>query len=201
MDYKLEMNKETKMNQFEIAKSIRDIILQTASEIMNYNWSSDFCFSELKYLEDKIQNYEWFNLINPTRLTEGQMIELGFVKWEKGSDMHLIPLWIYPFLVNNFQSMSVNNEKVYSKTDINLDNRQGFLAYGVYPYKEDEWIDITKQLPEIDEFVLFIYDNGCIFQSHIDKDMDGEYLTQWLKGTKSTGPITHWMRIKSPERS
>lgn len=189
------------MNQFETAKYIRSCILQTASEIMNYSWSSDFCFSELKNLEDKLKNYEWFSLINPTKFTKEQLLELEFVKWEDASDMYLIPLWIYPFLVDNFEATSINGEKVYSKNKINLDNRQGLLAYGVFPYIENVWIDITKQLPEIDEFVLFAYDNGCIFQGHIDKDMDGEYLIQWLKGTKLTGPITHWMRIKNPERS
>jgi len=83
------------MNQFETAKYIRSCILQTASEIMNYSWSSDFCFSELKNLEDKIKNYEWFNLINPTKFTKEQLLELEFVKWEDASDMYLIPLWIY----------------------------------------------------------------------------------------------------------
>ena len=189
------------MNQFETAKYIRSCILQTASEIMNYSWSSDFCFSELKNLEDKIKNYEWFNLINPTKFTREQLLELEFVKWEDASDVYLIPLWIYPFLVDNFEATSINGEKVYSKNKINLDNRQGLLAYGVYPYIENEWIDITKQLPEIDEFVLFVYDSGWMYQGHIDKDMDSEYLTQWIKGTKTTGSITHWMRIKSPERS
>lgn len=111
------------MNQFETAKYIRSCILQTASEIMNYSWSSDFCFSELKNLEDKIKNYEWFNLINPTKFTREQLLELEFVKWEDASDMYLIPLWIYPFLVDSFESTSINGEKVYSKNKINLDNR------------------------------------------------------------------------------
>jgi hypothetical protein len=61
------------------------------------------------------------------------------------------------------------------------------------------WIDINKQLPGIDEFVLFWTESGNAFVSHIDKDMIGEALDKFLNGSWLSGKITHWSKIKGPE--
>ena len=62
------------------------------------------------------------------------------------------------------------------------------------------WISVKDRLPEIDDYVLWIHENGSIFQECIDKDWDKEYLQYFLNGfgiKEVAGPITHWM--PSPE--
>lgn len=60
------------------------------------------------------------------------------------------------------------------------------------------WISVADRLPAIDEYVIWRYACGNIFQECIDKDWDKEYLDYFLSGyglKEISGPITHWMRI------
>jgi hypothetical protein len=62
-----------------------------------------------------------------------------------------------------------------------------------------DWIKIEERPPEIDQSVLFLYENGTIIHSHIDKDLDEETLSMFLKGSIYTGPIVGWVEPKYPE--
>ena len=60
----------------------------------------------------------------------------------------------------------------------------------------EQWVSVKDKLPEIDEYVLWIWENGFIFYECIDKDWDRDIIEMFLGGYKSEihGPITHWMK-------
>lgn len=56
---------------------------------------------------------------------------------------------------------------------------------------------VKDVLPKIDEYVLWIHENGSMFEEAIDKDWDNEYLKYFLEGygrKEVCGPILFWMR-------
>ncbi len=57
------------------------------------------------------------------------------------------------------------------------------------------WIPIDKELPEIDEFVLFLFENGYPFWDHLDKDYGKSELDRFFKGSEYTGPVVAWARL------
>lgn len=61
-----------------------------------------------------------------------------------------------------------------------------------------KWIDVRVQLPAIDEYVLWLYDNGSIIHDHIDKDWNNEFLQFFLSGGQARllrGRIIAWMHV------
>ena len=85
---------------------------------------------------------------------------------------------------------------------------QGFYAgymaalFATDKVKTAKWIDIKERLPGIDEYVLWIHENGFVFEESIDKDWDKEYLDYFLGGyghKETSGAVTHWMPIPKIE--
>jgi hypothetical protein len=71
--------------------------------------------------------------IDPTDLSFEEMIELGFGSWSEESPMRLIPIWLFPFLADEFKSESISGSKHSKLSEIDNDHRFGCLAYGVVP--------------------------------------------------------------------
>lgn len=65
-----------------------------------------------------------------------------------------------------------------------------------------EWISVKDSLPEIDQYVLWVWKNGFIFMECIDKDWDRYNIDMFLSGYGSDvhGPITHWMHSPEPPK-
>jgi hypothetical protein len=68
--------------------------------------------------------------------------------------------------------------------------------------KKDRRISVNERLPQLDEYVLWIHENGFIFYDAIDKDWDNKYMEYFLGGygrKERCGRITHWMKPEAPK--
>ena len=128
------------LSTFDIAKNIRWIILNRAAESMNYlTWSEDFVTSQIREIPEIIKKSTWFVPVNPSDLTEKEMLELGFQKWSEDDPMCLIPLWLFPFLTDEVDCGCIDGRKnIHKKSEMDNDHRCGCLAYGVIPKKSIE---------------------------------------------------------------
>lgn len=126
------------MNTYEKCQTIRRVVVNKAAEVMTYNWDADFAVKELRNLPDKIgmedRGKELFD-IQPKEMTEEQLEELGFLLYSEEDPIRLIPLWLFPFLAEKIETKCIDGKKLYSKYDMDTDNRFGCLAYGIYPEK------------------------------------------------------------------
>jgi hypothetical protein len=123
------------MNNFELAVKLKDMVAGKAAEIYTYiNWEDGFALSEIRGYPDKIKSMDGFFKINPNELTVAEAETLGFNKWDEGSDLLLIPLWLLPFLVDEFMAGSISNDEhgIIKTSEIDNDQRFGCLATGVY---------------------------------------------------------------------
>jgi hypothetical protein len=64
-------------------------------------------------------------------MTEKQLEELGFLKWDDESSLMLIPVWLFNFIDPKSKLISVNGSEITGELD--TDSRQGALSFGVYP--------------------------------------------------------------------
>jgi len=122
------------MTTFEIAKTILQIITNSASEVMSYvGWSDEFAAGYLRRIPENVRKYDWFQPINPGDLSVEEMEQLGFRLWSKESGMMLIPLWLHPFLSDMIMCGCIDDTTpvMRARKDIDNDNRAGCLAYGV----------------------------------------------------------------------
>jgi len=123
------------VSTFEYCKALQDSLLErAASSIVYDSWDTDF---RVKHLTD-ILNLKWVkgNKVDPTVLTEAECDELGFKVWNDDNPMRLIPMWLWPFLADEFHCTSILGEECYSKADMDDDSRFGCLAYGILPQKD-----------------------------------------------------------------
>lgn len=123
------------MSTYELCKGIRNAVLIRTAEVFHYNWSAEISQEYLKELPDEVFKYEGFEKIDPSSLTEEQMYELGFRSWSEDNPMMLIPLWLLPFLIDEIEAMSIDDEEVRTikVKDMDTDHRFGSCAYGVIP--------------------------------------------------------------------
>jgi len=123
-----------KNTAYQNAQTIRRIIVNRTAEIMNYSWDDGFNTKRIKSIYEDCK--EKIPTINVAELTAEQMDELGFSKWNEGSQMRLIPLWLYKWLPEVIETECINGTKsILKKSEIDTDNRGGCLAYGIYPAK------------------------------------------------------------------
>lgn len=130
------MSEDTKtLTTFELAKVLRDRLTTAAAEVACYDWSPEFCKSNIKDHVERIQQADGFFRIDPNDLTAVEMDALGFGKWSEESTLRLIPLWMHPYLANEFRGGSISGEEreMLKREDIDTDHRFGCLAYGVFP--------------------------------------------------------------------
>jgi hypothetical protein len=62
-----------------------------------------------------------------------------------------------------------------------------------------EWIDIRDRLPDYDELVLWIFDDGIMLVDSLDKDGNPHLLGYSVEGFEVT-PATHWMPLPEPPK-
>jgi hypothetical protein len=120
------------MNTFEKCKAIRRCLVNRAAEVMVYNnWSGDLAKSHIVGLpREAIDKLKLDDLI----LSGEEMDFLEFGRWSKESPVRLIPLWLFPFLPDVIETESILGEKAtLKKSEMDLDNCFGMLAYGVFP--------------------------------------------------------------------
>lgn len=126
------------MTTYQKAKSIRSFIINKAAEAMCYeSWTPEYCTTNIREIPAKA--LEKFGPLNIELLTESQMKELGFGKWDEKSQGNLIPLWLFPFLLEEIVTECIDGEKsILKKSEMDDDHRFGYLAYSVLPSIEEE---------------------------------------------------------------
>jgi hypothetical protein len=134
------------MTTYEVCRWIRKAIVNRAAQVMAYaSWSDEFATQEIRDFPKNVRDNETDKLgegevfqsafgIQPSDLTDDEMLELGFGKWEEGNPIRLIPLYLFPFLADEMEIEDINGEKsIMKKSDMDNDQRFGCLAYGVIP--------------------------------------------------------------------
>lgn len=58
-----------------------------------------------------------------------------------------------------------------------------------------DWIPVEKELPSVDEYVLWLMKSGAYFMGCIDKDMD---INDFLRERESGDKVTHWIKPVLP---
>lgn len=112
----------------EKCKFAQELVLRRAAEVMAYkNWSKEFALEHINDYPDEVKN------IDPNDMTAEELEERGFGKWDDDSDIMLIPLWMLPFLPNEVKTTDIMGKDHTKKSEIDNDNRFGYLAYGVVP--------------------------------------------------------------------
>lgn len=85
------------------------------------------------------------------------------------------------------------------KDSINLciKTSQQYAVSQVNNTVEDKWISVEKELPEIDEYALWLAEDGNMHVIELDKDGN-----EWLYGKNKYGfklpKITHWQPLPNP---
>jgi hypothetical protein len=130
------MSKE-QLTTFEKVKAIRRSLLTRVGESLSYeSWSNDFRLTNIQDIHKTLKKWEEESgsfKIDPTDLSFEEMIELGFGSWSEESPMRLIPIWLFPFLADEFESESISGSKHSKLSEIDNDHRFGCLTYGVVP--------------------------------------------------------------------
>lgn len=122
------------MDTYDLCKLIRQTILRRTAEIMVYNWSADFSEKRIRKIPAIFKTAKFFQPIDPAKLTAEQMDDLGFKAWSEETQLRLIPLWLLPFLVDEFEAECIDGERrVFKRDELDTDHRLGCLAYGVFP--------------------------------------------------------------------
>jgi hypothetical protein len=128
------------MTTYEKLKAIRYLILNKTMSgyVYKKHWGNDFRIKEIDEIESIVKKWETNeNLdmsIDPSDLTNAECDDLGFGRWSKENPMRLIPIWIYPFLKEEFNSGCIDgNSGKMKKSEMDTDTRFGYLAYGIYP--------------------------------------------------------------------
>lgn len=124
------------LSTFERCKSIRNLLLSRIGENLVYDWNPEYKSKSISEIPSIIheweKNYGSFK-INPNDLNLEEIKKLEFGLWSKDSDLRLIPIWLFPFLADEFECQSISGEKYSKLSEINNDNRMGYLAYGIIP--------------------------------------------------------------------
>ena len=139
------------MTEFEKCLKIRELILETVSDLIERLGGREEALAKLRYY-DAIERCKTLSRLNdknlivpnggidPHKLSTGEMKELGF---KEARGVMLTPCWLYQFLDPDVLLTAVNGESIKS-SDINYGNRggcysrQGCLNYGVEIKKEED---------------------------------------------------------------
>ena len=125
------------LTTFQKANAIRRSILIRVGESLSYKtWSNDFRLTNIEDIHKTLEKWEEESgslKIDPTDLSFEEMIELGFGSWSEENPMRLIPIWLLPFLADEFKSESISGSKHSKLSEIDNDHRFGCLAFGVVP--------------------------------------------------------------------
>ena len=121
---------------FEICDYIRRCLLLRAAESIVYDWSQDIKLSRITDAVSFIHRTANYRPVDPNDLTREEMTALGFCPWSDELEMLLIPLWLKPFLCEQFVAVSFDGKQFTCDTStMDDDHRFGMLAYGVIPKK------------------------------------------------------------------
>lgn len=141
---------EGELSTFAKCESIRNGLLIRVGESLSYKeWSPAFKLENIENIHTSVSSWERQHgsfKIDPNDLTEEQLISLGFARWSEQLPIRLIPIWLFPFLAEEFECYSIGGIKYNKKSAIDSDHRMGALAYGVLP---KNFVDGTEKMPQV----------------------------------------------------
>ena len=122
------------MSDYEFLLMVRQAIVNRAAEVFCYNWDNTSSSKRIKEIPDVFSKSDYFRKVDPNEMTVDQLDNLGFQKWDDESGLMLIPLYVYPFLKDEFMCGSISDiaARNIKASDIDTDTRSGCLAYGVF---------------------------------------------------------------------
>ena len=127
------------LTTYEKCRAIRQGLVNQAASVMVYRlWDDKFAARKIREFPKNVENQEDSELycnIQPSELTMGEAIELGFCKWSDENPIYLIPLWLFPFLAEEIEVGCISGAPVSLRKKLELDNEQRFncIAYGIIP--------------------------------------------------------------------
>lgn len=123
------------MEDFQLAKTIRNYLLNRVGQIIEYNWSDDFKIKELNNFESEIKSLDGFEYINLENINYSQLQSLGFKLWDEESKLMLMPLWITRYISPKTKLISISGEESNDINSVDKDVRFGCIAWGIVDYK------------------------------------------------------------------
>jgi hypothetical protein len=141
----VEQKQLTTEQYYQMALKIQRALLTRFSELFCYGWDNSYKWKQLNETKDYI--IENIGKINFTNFSSEQLLSLGFGIFSKKDNLHLIPLYFYPFLeseqyiecidgtsiivCDGYQLAGSEENKNYGYID--NDHRFGLIAYGFKP--------------------------------------------------------------------
>ena len=121
------------MSDYEFLLMVRQAIVNRAAEVFCYNWDNTSSSKRIKEIPDVFSKSDYFRKVDPNEMTVDQLDNLWFQKWDDESGLMLIPLYVYPFLKDEFMCGSISDiaARNIKASNIDTDTRSGCLAYGV----------------------------------------------------------------------
>ena len=131
----IKSEKNMKLTTFELAQRLLVTVANKATQCAVYNgWNGDFCKESITETIDSIKKDENFKPIDPNVFTVDELKKLGGCEWdEEFNNLILIPIWMLPFLADEFAAAGLDGvNQIYKREEIDNDCRFGCLAYGVF---------------------------------------------------------------------
>lgn len=113
---------------------IRQRILTTAAETVNYNWSSDYKEETMSAAVKNVKTVfskklETVSVEELKTLSREELYAEGFGNWK--DELVLVPFWLLHYLSTDIELIDITGESSNIK-DVDNDHRFGYLAYGFY---------------------------------------------------------------------
>lgn len=144
-----------KEERFLKITALRSSFTNTLAELLIYKYDNSF---KLKTLTKCLKEFlDIFGRVDFTDFTSDELLLCGFKIWNKETNLHLIPLYLYPFLPigieltcidgskikveENYDSQYIesclvgidSSDLIKNKSYIDNDHRAGMLAFGIVP--------------------------------------------------------------------
>jgi len=131
-------NNSEQMTTFKKCQIIRNSLLTRIGESLSYSeWTDESKINNINGIYSSLEKWEKEGAgsfkINPNDLTTKECEDLGFAKWSNENAIQLIPLWLFPFLAEEFEFTSIGGSKHNKLSELDSDHRYGCLAYGIIP--------------------------------------------------------------------
>lgn len=127
-----------KLTTYHKIKAIREALLRVTGESLTYNvWSDEYRLTNIKDIFKHIKNWETKSdnsfKIDPSDLSLEEMIEFRFYNYLEEKNIMLIPIWLFPFLSDEFECESILGTKHFKLSELENKSKYGCLIYGVIP--------------------------------------------------------------------
>jgi hypothetical protein len=121
------------MTTYEKCGDIRRVIVNQIGVVLtNPHWGPEYQIKQVLKLPEAI--IPQVAPIEIGELTNAEMDDLGFGRWDAKDTKRLIPIWLFPFLPDKITSTNPwGKVETLDKASMDTDCCYGWMAYGVWP--------------------------------------------------------------------